>query len=107
MVKPVAKGSGLVKNAAVENRSLGGLGSGLVAVSMVSSGVSSLTRGSSEHSLDVVAGSSCSIFLRFHKFPSGTASSGVRQYVTVLVTTCLTLTLPGLPLASVSTSRGE
>jgi len=27
--------------------------------------------------------------------------------VTVLVTTCLTVTLPGLPLASVSTSRGE
>ena len=47
---------------------------------------------------------SASIFLLL---PFGAGSSGVRQYVTVLVTTCLTLTRPGLPLISGSALVGE
>lgn len=43
----------------------------------------------------------------FRRLPLGAGSSGVRQYVTVRVTTWRTLTLPGLPAASTSTSRGE
>ena len=49
--------------------------------------------------------SSCSTFLLFHRFPFGAGSRGVRQYVTVRVTTCLTLTLPGWPLISALVSR--
>ena len=40
--------------------------------------------------------SSTSIFLLL---PFGAGSSDVRQYVTVLVTTCLTLTLPAFSMA--------
>ena len=51
------------------------------------------------------APSSCSTFLLFHNFPFGAGSSGVLQYVTVRVTTCLTLTLPGWPPVSALISR--
>ena len=43
----------------------------------------------------------------FLLLPRGAGSKGVRQYVTVRVTTWRTLTFPGLPLISGSTSRGE
>jgi hypothetical protein len=43
----------------------------------------------------------------FLLLPRGAGSSGVRQYVTVRVTTCRTLTLPGLPLTSGSASTAE
>lgn len=43
----------------------------------------------------------------FLLLPFGAGSRGVRQYVTVLVTTWRTLTLPGLPLISGSTFVGE
>jgi len=73
------------------------------ATGVLSSFDSSLMEGSSDFDdLDVV--SSLSIFLLL---PLGAGSRGVRQYVTVLVTTCRTLTLPDLPLASASVSRGE
>ena len=64
----------------------------------LSSLLSSLMKPSISPVVEVV--SSCSTFLLFHKFPFGAGSSGVLQYVTVLVTTCLTLTLPGWPLVS-------
>ena len=75
----------------------------LIAVVIPSSPSSPFTTEDSDSSADA-ASSSTSIFLRL---PLGAGSSGVRQYVTVRVTTCRTLTLPGLPLASTSTSRGE
>ena len=43
----------------------------------------------------------------FLLLPRGAGSNGVRQYVTVLVTTWRTLTLPGLPFASGLASLGE
>ena len=46
------------------------------------------------------AASSCSILRRFQRLPFGAGSSGVRQYVTVRVTTCRTLILPGWLLRS-------
>lgn len=55
----------------------------------------------------VSSASSTSIFLLL---PFGAGSRGVRQYVTVRVTTCRTCTLPGGPLALASglvKSRGE
>ena len=66
--------------------------------SVLSSLFSSLMR----FSISAVPGaaSSCSTFLLFHRLPFGAGSNGVLQYVTVLVTTCLTLTLPGWPLVS-------
>lgn len=71
--------------------------------SLIVAGGSSVT-GSSDPSLIVA---SCSTFLLFQRLPSGTASSGVRQYVTVLVTICFTVTFPGFPVVSMSISRGE
>ena len=56
---------------------------------------SCLISGPTEASFDEPT-SSTSIFLLL---PFGAGSSGVRQYVTVLVTTCLTLTLPALSMA--------
>ena len=60
-----------------------------------SSIVSCLIVGSTEPSCEELT-SSTSIFLLL---PFGAGSSGVRQYVTVLVTTCLTLTLPAFSIA--------
>lgn len=71
---------------------IGGFSNGVV------DAVSSLTDAFNKGTSDAV--SSCSTFLLFQRFPLGAGSSGVRQYVTVLVTTCLTLTLPGGPCAS-------
>lgn len=85
-------------------------GSVVVVFGVASSSVfSCLTGGSSDPSFELpsfgLSTSSTSIFLLL---PLGAGSSGVRQYVTVRVTTCRTLTLPGLLLASLgSTSRGE
>lgn len=56
---------------------------------------SCLIGGSTEPSCEELT-SSTSIFLLL---PFGAGSSGVRQYVTVLVTTCLTLTLPAFSIA--------
>ena len=56
---------------------------------------SCLIEGSTEPSWEELT-SSTSIFLLL---PFGAGSSGVRQYVTVRVTTCLTLTLPAFSIA--------
>lgn len=70
-----------------------------------SSSFSCLIGGSAEDSLELNSSTgSASIFLLL---PLGAGSSGVRQYVTVLVTTCRTLTRPGLPLISGSMLVGE
>lgn len=60
--------------------------------------------GSSDHAFEDETSSSASIFLRL---PLGAGSRGVRQYVTVLVTTCRTWTLPDGPPTSAGGSRGE
>lgn len=54
--------------------------------------------GSSEDAFDDDTSSSASIFLLL---PLGAGSRGVRQYVTVRVTTCRTCTLPDSPPMSV------
>lgn len=62
----------------------------------------------SSGSADFLAAATCSAAgaSSFLLFPLGAGSRGVRQYVTVRVTTWRTLTLPGFPLASGSASRG-
>ena len=81
-------------------------GSTAVAGVVSSSILSSLMDGSSDDAFEVF-NESISSTSSFLLLPFGAGSSGVRQYVTVLVTTCRTLTLPGLPLISGSISRGE
>lgn len=81
-------------------------GSTAVAGVASSSILSCLIGGSADDSFEV-CDESISSMSSFLLLPFGAGSSGVRQYVTVLVTTCRTLTLPGLPLISGSISRGE
>lgn len=57
--------------------------------------------------LDSEGVSSAASASSFRLLPLGAGSRGVRQYVTVLVTTCRTLTRPGLPFVSGSTWVGE
>lgn len=60
--------------------------------------------GSSESAFKEVTSSTSSFLL----LPFGAGSRGVRQYVTVRVTTCRTWTFPGWPMASrLDDSRGE
>ena len=69
-----------------------------------SSSFSCLIGGSSDPSFEELTSSTSSFLL----LPFGAGSRGVRQYVTVRVTTCRTLTLPGLSVAeSGAYSRGE
>lgn len=63
------------------------------------------SEGSSDDAFDaepLVLTSSASSISIFLLLPLGAGSRGVRQYVTVLVTTCRTWTLPGGPLALAS-----
>lgn len=64
---------------------------------------SCLSGGSSESAFREETSSTSSFLL----LPLGAGSNGVRQYVTVRVTTCRTWTLPGWPTTSRLDSRGE
>ena len=71
------------------------------------SGVSSFSclTGRSSHAVSLES----SVISSFLRLPLGAGSRGVRQYVTVRVTTCRTLTLPGWLVVADSAvySRGE